>query len=96
MKPCTEGADRLDDRAATPATIGSFPFLETRGVDQSTGSSSSESDDGMLKHIPSGDLEVPAPEEWVKGGAAGLSDLDLPPDWLDAVGLPSAGGGASS
>ena len=98
MKLCTEGADRLDDRVATPATIGSFPFPETRGVDQSTASSSSslESEDEMLKHIPSGDLEVPAPEEGVKDGAAGLSVLDLPPGGLEAAGLSSAGGGASS
>ena len=53
---------------------------DARGVDQRTYSSSSETDDGMLKQIPSGDRDVPATGEGVKGAASGLRGLEPLPD----------------
>jgi len=71
--------------------MGSFPFREACGGDHDTGSSLSESEDGMLKWSPSGDLEVPAAVEGVKGVAEGLSALDPPARELGVVGLSSGG-----
>ena len=69
MKPRGEATRGGTSESST--TSGSFPLEERRGVDQSTSSSSSEIEEGMLKQGPSGDLDVPAPGEGVKGVAAG-------------------------
>ena len=86
------GGSRLEDGGGVlSATMGSFPFREACGGDHDTGSSSSESEDGMLKQSPSGDLEVPAAVEGVKGVAEGLSALDPPAGELGVLGLSSGG-----
>jgi hypothetical protein len=50
----------------------------------------------MLKQIPLGDLEVPAPGEGVKGVADGLGVLDLRPEEPEAGLSPGFDGGVPS
>ena len=95
MKP-REGTTRGEARSSS-TTSGSLPLAEERGGDQSTSSSSSEIDEGMLKQIPSGDLEVPAPGGGVKEAAVGLRGRRLPSGGVSSTGdFPSRRGGEES
>ena len=92
MKP--RGGTTRGEARLSSTTSGSLPLAEERGGDQNTSSSSSEIKEGMLKQIPSGDLEVPAPGE---GVVAGLRGRRLPPGGFSSSGdFPSRRGGEES
>ena len=88
MNPRGGAASRPEGGGAS-STTAHLPLEEGRGVEHKTASSSSEFNDEMLKQIPSGDREVPAPGEGVDGVASGLRFLDLVPEWFPEDGCSS-------